>query len=416
MRGNNLDSVRRNNLSIVLDIVNRQGAVARAGVTRATGLNRSTVAAIVGRLVELRLVVESEPETPASVGRPSPMINPDPACVAIAVNPELDAVTVAIVGLGGRVIARLRNPVDHAITAAETGEIVGRMLRTLQPELATKRVMGLGVAVPGLVRASDGLVRWAPHLDWTDEPIATILQTSTGYRTFVSNDASVGAVAEHIFGAGIGVGDMIYLNGGASGIGGGVIASGVLLGGAGGFAGEFGQNRPGIRSAADRTTTDGTLEDEVSRSRLLAAVALEEADETTLALALDGSADAAVLDELSRQARVLSVALSNAVNVLNPELIVLGGFLAAVLRSDPDGLAALVAAQSTGPSAEGVSIVPAALGADLMLIGAAQLVFDELVADPEAYATAAAPGAADSGTVDGPGHNGVMSNVEVGRL
>jgi predicted NBD/HSP70 family sugar kinase len=164
-----------------------------------------------------------------------------------------------------------------------------------------------------------------------------------------------------------------------------VIANGAALGGRGGYAGEFGQNRPGIRDHGDRTTTDGTLEDEVSRDRLLAVVGLSSADEATLHHALLGSTDAAVFAELDRQRRVLSVALSNAVNVLNPELIVLGGFLAAVYASDPDGLEALVRAQSVSASFEGVRVTTAALGADLLVIGAAQLPFETLIADPAAF-------------------------------
>jgi predicted NBD/HSP70 family sugar kinase len=385
VRGNNLDSVRRNNLSMVLDIVHRRRSVSRSEITRATGLNRSTVAALVGELAELDLIVESSPDVTSSVGRPSPIVTPHSSCVAIAVNPELDAITVGVVGLGGVVHVRLREEVDHVVSAAETVEIVARMLRSLdKTHLAGMRVAGLGLAVPGLVRASDGLVRWAPHLGWTDEPITVELEAATGHRTVAGNDASLGALAEHIFGAGIGVTDLVYLNGGASGIGGGVIANGAPLGGVAGYAGEFGQNRPGVRAHADRATVDGTLEDEVSRARLLAVAGLATADETELADALLASDDAGVRAELARQSRVLSVALSNAVNVLNPQLVVLGGFLAAVYSADPASLEALVAQQSIAASFEGVRIEPAALGADLLMIGAAQLVFEQLIADPAA--------------------------------
>jgi predicted NBD/HSP70 family sugar kinase len=82
---------------------------------------------------------------------------------------------------------------------------------------------------------------------------------------------------------------------------------------------------------------------------------------------------------------VLSVALSNAINVLNPEVVVLGGFLAALHASDPAGLEALVAQQSISASFNDVRIVPAALGADLLMIGAAQLAFEPLVDDPAAF-------------------------------
>lgn len=112
------------------------------------------------------------------------------------------------------------------------------------------------------------MVRNAPHLEWRDVPLAAQMVQATGIRTVVDNDATLGAVAEHRYGAAAGIDDVVYLNGGASGIGGGLVIHGIPVTGAGGYAGEFGQNRPRSTDAADRTA-DGTLEDEVNRSLLL---------------------------------------------------------------------------------------------------------------------------------------------------
>ena len=192
----------------------------------------------------------------------------------------------------------------------------------------------------------------------------------------------LGAIAEHLFGAARGVDDVVYLNGGASGIGGGLIIGGVPVPGAGGYAGEFGQNRPGIATASDRRAGDGVLEDEVSRARLLAAVELMTADEPTLAEALRSSRSVTVTEELARQRRILATALANAVNVLNPSVVVLGGFLAILAEHDLDGLMEAVAAQAMPASMEGLSIRTAVLAEDRLLIGAAELAFADLLRDP----------------------------------
>ncbi|WP_159601193.1 MFS transporter [Agromyces humi] len=84
----------------------------------------------------------------------------------------------------------------------------------------------------------------------------------------------------------------------------------------------------------------------------------------------------------ARQRRILSTALANAVNVLNPSLVVLGGFLATVAESDPDALAAAVAAQAMPAAGEELVIRVAALGEDRLAIGAAELAFERLIADP----------------------------------
>ncbi|WP_344926952.1 ROK family transcriptional regulator [Saccharopolyspora gregorii] len=387
MRGSNSDRVRRDNLAAVLDLVHRTGPLSRAGITRATGLSRSTVAALIAELTGMGLVAESGPQGTARVGRPSPVVHPDPDCVAIAVNPELDAITLGVVGLGGEVRSRRRIEIARP-GAARTVEVVAAELGSA--ELDGKRIAGIGVAVPGLVRDGDGVVRWAPHLGWREEPIAAELTRATGHPAFAGNDATLGALAEHLFGAGVGVPDLVYLNGGASGIGGGIIAGGSPLGGTGGYAGEFGRNRPAIRDPADRAVPDGTLEDEVNRARLLELLGLGSADQLALSGALADSADPRVRAELARQARVLGGAVGAAVNVLNPRLVVLGGFLADVLGADPAGFAELVAEQCSAPAFEEVRIVPAALGADLLMIGAGQLALHQLLTDPAAIRPPAA--------------------------
>jgi predicted NBD/HSP70 family sugar kinase len=382
-RAGTFDGVHRRNLSKLLGLVHLEGPLSRARLTAATGLNRSTVAALAGELVDLGLVEERAPDPTNRVGRPSPVIAPHPRVTAVAVNPEVDAVTIAAVGLDGRIPVRERIEVDHLVTPEETGRLVAEVVdRWRSGALRRARIVAVGLAVPGLVRASDGLVRFAPHLEWVDAPLRTLVESATGLPTVVGNDASLGAMAEHLFGAGRGVDDVIYLNGGASGIGGGLIVHGLAVGGAGGYAGEFGQNRPGIASAADRRVPSGVLEDEVSRARLLEVAGLAAADEPTLAAVLAASDSPEVAAELARQRRILSTALANAVNVLNPSLVVLGGFLATVAGSDPDALAAAVAEQAMPAAAEDLDVRVAALGEDRLAIGAAELAFQALLEDP----------------------------------
>lgn len=378
--GSNLDSVRRANLAAILDLVHHGGAQSRSQLTAQTGLNRSTVADLITELSSSGLVTESEPSPTNRVGRPSPRVAVSEGPVVIAVNPELDAVTIALVGLGARVLHRVRHELSEPLDPEAAASLIARLVADLP--LARHRVIGIGLAVPGLVRSRDGIVRWAPHLGWTDAPIARLVTERTGIPTVVGNDASLGARAEHLFGAGRGVDDLVYLNGGASGIGGGIIVGGQPLSGAGGYAGEFGHNRPG---SGDRVSVDGDLEDEVSRSRLLGVVGLASADEPTLAAALHASTDPLVLDELARQRRVLSVAISNAINVFNPALVLLGGFLSSVRESGAEEFDTLVSRQAVPAAWADVTIGPAALGPDLLMIGAAELALADLLADPTGY-------------------------------
>ncbi len=374
---------RRRNLSRLLRLAHVEGPLSRASLTEATGLNRSTIADLVGELARAGLVIERPPDPSRRVGRPSPLVVASADVVAVAVNPEVDAVTLGAVGLDRGIRVRERIDVDHLVTPQEVAALVAdAVARWHRGPLRSARLVGVGLAVPGLVRAADGLVRNAPHLLWRDTPLRELVAETTGLPVAVGNDASLGAVAEHLFGAARGVDDVVYLNGGASGIGGGVIVHGMPVTGAGGYAGEFGQNRPGIAADTDRRVVHGVLEDEVSRARLLQAVGLEHADEPTLADALASSDAPGTADEVARQRRILSTALSNAVNVLNPSVVVLGGFLATLAAPDLPGLAAEVAAQAMTANAEDLGIRVASLGEDRLLMGAAEAAFAALLADP----------------------------------
>lgn len=378
-----VEGVRRRNLGEVLRLVHEGGPQSRARLTVATGLNRSTIADLVSTLVDAGLAVEREPDPTRRAGRPSPVVAASDDVVAIAVNPEIDAIEMAAVGLNGLVRVRAREVVDRLITPEDTASSVARILDEWRNrELSGLRVVGVGVAVPGLVRATDAVVRYAPHLGWREASIGTLVQAATGLPVAVGNDASLGAKAEHLFGAAVGNDDVVYLNGGASGIGGGLIIGGRLVGGAGGYAGEWGQNKAVIADPADRRSRDGVLEDEVSRARLLDVLGIAAADDLILAEALAAATDDAVIGELSRQRRVLASTLASAVNVLNPSMIVLGGFLSMLLSADADALDAAMRVHAMADPADDVRILPAALGDDRLLIGAAELAFAPLLADP----------------------------------
>ncbi|VXB61924.1 Sugar kinase of the NBD/HSP70 family, may contain an N-terminal HTH domain [Microbacterium sp. 8M] len=381
-RATTVEGVRRTNLAEVLRLVHHAGPRSRAVITGETGLNRSTVSDLVGRLVEAGLVEEHEPDPTRRVGRPSPVVVPSPDVVAIGVNPEIDAVEIGAVSLGGAVRERVRIPVEQPEVADVVEIVAGVVGGWRDGALRECRLEGVGVAVPGLVRASDGLVRFAPHLLWRDADIAGPLRAALGVAVVVGNDASFGARAERLFGAAREHEDVVYLNGGASGIGGGLILHGTLIGGVGGYAGEWGQTAASVADAADRRAEGGVLEDEVNRARLVQATGLGAPDDEELRATLAGSGATAAAAEVARQRRILTATLGNAVNVLNPAMIVLGGFLAILRDLDPEAFDDEVRRRALAPSAEGLQISAAALGADRLLIGAADAAFERLLADP----------------------------------
>jgi predicted NBD/HSP70 family sugar kinase len=435
------------NAARVLRLVHEAGPITRAEVTRRTGLNRSTTLTLVGELVDLGLLHEElpAPGSPgAGVGRPSPVVRAAADVVAAAVTVEIDAVSVALVGLDGTVRARLVELQDRPPTPLEAVETVAALVdRVRHPAAGSDgpagsssdtaeqtssadadpaagsepavgsdpgdpgdpgdpvrggqrahgggplRLVGIGVAVPGTVRVDDGSVQYAPHLGWHDEPLAGPLADRTGLPVRAANDANLGAWAERLGGSGRGVDDLVYLNGGASGIGGGVITSGRPLSGADGYAGELGHTFVAANGIRCHCGAVGCLETEASRDTLAAAAGTAPDDLEALATAL-AAGRPEVERVVDRQVAALATALRNAIHTVNPEVVVLGGFLGVLLDHVGDRIVDDVRAQSMTGTADRLRIVPAALGRDVLVHGAAEIAFRDLLRDPARIADAVA--------------------------
>lgn len=377
--GTSTDDVRRRNLSSVLILVHRNRALSRAELTRHTGLSRSTTKDLVEELTARGLVEESPAPSVSQVGRPSPIVRPGRRVLAATVTPEVDAVTVGVVAMGGAVLETVRCPTDRVPTPADTvalaTEAIDRMRRDLPGGAA---LTAIGVAIPGLVHGLESVVQLAPNLDWHDVAIGEMLSTATGLPVYATNDANAGATAEHLFGDHHDAGHLIYVNGGPSGIGAGFVVAGGLLEGVAGYAGELGHTYVG-GSEQCHCGSVGCLETEVTQAPLARLIAeLDRADPS----APPPCPTDAERDVLHRQARALAVALGNAINMLNPRLIVLGGFLRAFPAYADGVLREELSRRSMGGPRDLVRVVAATLGAETLVIGAAELAFAPVLADP----------------------------------
>ncbi|MBM7473484.1 ROK family protein [Subtercola frigoramans] len=383
--GNSNDQTRRHNLSTILTMLHHGGAQTRAQLTRLSGLNRSTIAALVAELAELGLAYETEPSDSGLVGRPSPIVHANEKIAAITINPDVDAITIGLVGLGGELHKRIRFETASVPSVRETINVVTAVIAGMRAELDTQyRVVGVGMAIPGLVNGRDGTVRLAPHLGWQDVQVAEPFSAALGYPVRIANDAGLATLAESLFGAGRGVQDLVYLNGSASGIGGGVLVGGSMLRGAQGYAAELGHtlvNSAGIRCHCGKI---GCLETEVNLGRLLAVLGREGLGPDELDAVLAGALAPDARAEVDRQLDVLALAIGNFISVFNPQVFILGGSLGALYEANPERLRAAVAANAVGTLGEDVRIERAQLRSRLLTVGAAEIVFAGLLGDPAA--------------------------------
>lgn len=382
--GQNRDDVRQHNLSTLLQMIHQAGTVSRSQLTTSSGLNRSTISDLVSELEDLGLVYETEASA-TGVGRPSLQVSASNKVVAFAVNTDVDAITVAVVSFSGEVIAKKRFPTSSRPTAEKAAAIAAKLISDFRSELETgTRIVGIGVAVPGQVRVIDGVIRLAPHLGWIEIPFGPMLSQLTGLPVFADNDASLGCVAERIYGNAKGFTDVVYLFAGSGGIGGGVVVEGVQLRGAAGYAGELGHVRISTTAVKDYSGLEGTLEGLVRRDDLLDVFKLYAATDEELLVEISRTQTAKAIKLIESQIDYLAAALGNFVNIFNPQVIILGGFLSGLFSRDSERLLNGLRANSLAAANERVIIREGGLGSNLLMIGAALLPFNDLTANPSA--------------------------------
>ncbi|KQM39697.1 MULTISPECIES: ROK family protein [Microbacterium] len=380
------DLIRQQNLSSVLSLLHSRGALSRAQLGATTGLNRSTVTGLVMELTELGLVREAPSgERTGKVGRPTLDLEPEDHVAALSVRAEPHAVTVALVGLGGVVHARLRHDTATAPSPKRFVQIVASSVEAMRADIDRHyRVVGAGLAVPGLVNAN-GSVLVSPTLGWKRDPVAARLSDELGMPVAAGNDASIGALAESRFGVGVGVGNLLYLGGAMHSIGGGLIIDGTLLRGTSGYAGELGHTVVDPRGRPCVCGRRGCLEAEVSLDLIEPLLGRRKLDEDELDVELGVARNPRVMTEVTRQVEMLSLALTNFVNAFAPETVVLSGYLGALLSVSRERLADAVRVHPLGAEGRTIRLERAHLRSRLMLVGPAELAFADLLANPAGF-------------------------------
>ena len=389
-RGVATEELRRHNLATVLEHIHLSGPTSRSELAASTGLNRSTIADLIGELGGLGLVEEGPGMAASGPGRPSPVVRTRPQGAAVlAIELSVDSIAVATVGLGGLVYDQFREPRPRGrFSPQETVQDVAKLAEPLLAALPASHVLaGVGAGVTGLTRRSDGFVHLAPNLGWRNVPLGAMLATELGLtgQVVVANEADLGALAEYRRGVGSGVGHLIYISGEA-GIGAGIIQDGKPMLGSTGYAGEAGHTLINPGGHKCRCGAVGCWESEAGEAALArhAGIPVTFAGlgvlDTVLTRANAG--DRRTLVAISEVGRWLGLGIGNLINVFNPELVVLGGFYHALfpfLEAAVIEGSRLRALDAPGKVAR---IASSDLGSDAPLIGAAELAFSGVIADP----------------------------------
>lgn len=395
-------TLREHNLSLVLrTILESPQPPTRARIAATLGLTRATVSGLVDTLLDCGFIEEMAPIAAKGAGRPGvPLTATTAEAVALGVEIQVDQLTVGILDIGGRTIAARTTPGNYRHSdPQDVMDAMHSLVTPIAENILDKgaTILGAGLSVPGLTRRGSGEVRFAPNLQWDSVDLFRLLDKHplwTSIPRWLGNDADVSAVAEawaraKVQGRPTTSQNFIYLAG-EVGIGGALIVGGRLLEGQHGWSGEIGHMCVDPSGPLCSCGAHGCLEQYAGRDALFRNCGLSLADDPASLLDALRDGDKDIRDAIENAGRMLGLALANAINLLDVDRIVLGGFLEQLhpyLRREIEReLFSRVMASRWNP----LVVESGQLGRRASMIGAARLVLDRVIADPTPWVRASA--------------------------
>ncbi len=347
LAGSNSSTVKSHNLRAILLGLLRHEHVSRVDLAELTGLSTTTITNLITELLEQGIVIEEGPEIlqrRPGAGRPRTALRLVPeARYAVGVHIGVGKIRVAMTDLRAQILScrSLAHSLDKSAEAvlAETGELVKEVIT--ESGVPQTSVIGVGVGASGLVNPDTGVNLMAPNLGWRNVPIRDWLTKQLGLPVCVDNNVRAMALGEALFGVAQNVRVLAFVYA-RIGVGAGLVVDGQLHRGGGAGAGEIGHiTIIPDGGAVCRCGNTGCLETLVSEPAImglakelasqngdgLLATHLQQMAEPTIeqVFAAARAGDLPTRTMLIERARYMGIALANLVNVLNPELILLGG-------------------------------------------------------------------------------------------
>lgn len=406
--------VRRLNAQLILQLVREQPGQSLSSLTRRSGLRQSDLAPILTDLKAFGLLTEGPVGGVDGAGGEEGLYFNPKAMKVIGLTLGPSKLQAALTDLETDVLTRWSGPLDAAsgrqrrweVILEQAAEAVESLLAAAQ--LNPDQITGLGVSLPGQMDVSRGISHVIHTLNgWRDVPVVPWLEDRLGIRTFLEHNVRAMALGEWRFGSARGTQNFLAVKLG-TGIDAAVMVDGRLVRGASGHAGELGHVNV-VPSGGPSCTCGSTgCLDAMSSGHAVARRARERLRTGAASLLTDSdfnpggevtaqavhraavAGDELAASVLAEAGWYLGLALASAVNLLNPERIVIGGGLANAWDYLAPQVHAAIESKSLRLSRDSVTIVPATLGPDAPARGAAAVVVDRFFGVGEAFGFEAA--------------------------
>lgn len=387
------------NLLAVLKVLREYPSVSRADIARITELTPATVSSIISLLISVGIAKEIG-YGESTGGRPPVMIEFNPKAFYLAgVDLGVSKIIAVVTDLKGDVVSSTRMDLDvrQGVESIISSlfEVTHATLKQVE-DLRTKTA-GLGLSVPGLIDADRGISVFAPNIPgWSNIPIVKLFEDEFSIPCWVENDARAMAIGEAMFGEGRGYDNILCVNVGR-GIGAGLIINGEIYRGKQGAAGELGHMTVDPNGPVCPCGNHGCLEVMAAGPAIAAAAirAVSTGSSTLIRDLVDGKIEAITAEVVSQAAakgdllaerlireagRYLGIGIANAVNLLSPDIVIIGGGVSRAGDILFEEVRSTVEKRAFTAMVNLPPIIPSTQGEEASSVGAAALVFEEMLA------------------------------------
>jgi len=392
-----LTDKERKNLSI-LEVIRKNGPISRTDISKITELNIVTVSNYVSHYIKSGLVIEGELDE-STGGRKPVLVELNPkAGYIVGVGLNMFNMVGVLVDLEINVITEIkreRAPENSEIVVQQMVNLASEMIE--QSEVDKTKIVGVGVGIPGIIDERGRTIRWPQSLGEKDLSVCLSIKDTFEKRlnvpTFVENDANAAVLGEKWLGLDRDVKHLVYM---FSGVGVGIIINGEIYRGATGAAGELGISSLKAAREEIKTMADGLGRWEMDIGMTDRAKELIQKGGTSVMKDLAGGnvnkitfkefikavkeKDALALKVVEEGGQALGKKIAFLVNLLNPEIVVIGGGIEDCGAPLLDAIKAAIKEWSVEEAASHVKIIPSAFGENAVALGVVGIVAREVFA------------------------------------
>lgn len=384
------------NRSVILNIIRERGPISRAEIAKVTKLTPPTVSNLVKELLQTEIIIEQSLGESSGGRKPTMLTLNSSSFHVIGLDVGSNNLKAILTNINGTLLKKEFYPIPENVTKEELLSLMAEATYRIKhdADIDEDKIVGIGVAMHGIVDVDQGISVFAPNLNLQDIGIKAYLEAEFNLLVKIENDARAMSLGEQWFGNGAGIDNLVCINAGR-GVGAGLIINGKLFHGQNFISGEIGHMAIDINGPKCTCGNYGCLQTFASGPAIVehAAKELRLGQQSVLTSLVDGdfsritgeliyeaavSGDTMCQNILAQAGRYLGIGVTNLIHIVNPQRIIIGGGLSNAGEFLLQNLKETIRQRGLTSSAKETELMLSKFGEDASVMGAVALILSEL--------------------------------------